>query len=387
MNIKNTFFLTLICLSALGNLNAQVQKVGFGLKYNADTKLFDCYLKVDKGQALLTRHRIQFNAQISIIVPTGSTLSLTQNYMPLVDNINYKSTKPSKWTISNSIKRPELLSNSDVFSIVPSLTPTAFYNDLNEGDEVKLFSVNISPLPKCAEGVRLFDNEKDPISSDRGMQGGDFRNGFTIGSAEQKYANNFTLENALLPSGELVEPKEVFENDNVTLNAGQWINAVSFEWTGPNGFKSNERNPMLKNVSQNNAGKYNLTVASDLGCTVSKTTTLNVQAIENLTKEVSSNSNAVYLNSKNEVVSISSRVYPNPASDFINLSIDAQKGTPVSASIYNNEGKMVMKNVVNQKMDGNQLEKTIPLKLTSGVYTVKVTVNGQDTDLRFICIE
>ncbi len=38
-------------------------------------------------------------------------------------------------------------------------------------------------------------------------------------------------------------------------------------------------------------------------------------------------------------------------------------------------------------MDGNQLEKTIPLKLTSGVYTVKVTVNGQDADLRFICTE
>ncbi len=387
MNIKHKLLLALFCFSTLGTINAQVQKIGYGLKFNTETKLFDCYLKVAKGQAQLTRHRIQFNAQISIIVPAGSIMTLAQNHMPLIDNINYKGAKPSRWNISNSIKNLESLNHSDIFSIVPSLTPTAFYNDLNEGDEVKLFSVNISPLPKCAEGVRLFDNAADPISSDKDMHGGDFRNGFTIGSAEQKYSNNYTLENALLPSGELVESIAAIENDNITLNAGQWSNALTFEWTGPNGFQSSERNPVLRNAKLNNAGEYYLTVTSDLGCTVSKSTTVNVKPIDDLTKDASTSNNTVFLNAKNELVSVNSKIYPNPASDFINLSIDAQRGSSVSASIYNNEGKMVMKNVVNQKMEGNQLEKVVPLKLTSGVYTVKVTVNGKDTDHRFICIE
>lgn len=386
MNIKHTLFLASFCLIALCKINAQVQQVGYGLKYNPETKLFDCYLKIEKGQALLTRHRIQFNAQLSIIVPTGSTLSLAQNHMPLVDNINYKGSKPAKWNISNSIKKPASMSNSDIFSIVPSLTPTAFYNDLNEGDEVKLFSVSISPLPKCAEGVRLFDNESDPTSADSGMHGGDFRNGFTIGSAEQKYAANYMNENPLLPSGQLVDANVVLENDNFTLEAGNWSNAVSYQWTGPNGFTSNEKNISIKNVSLSNAGKYNLTVTSDLGCTVSKTTTLEVKSISDLTKDNSS-PNVVYQNAKNNTTVVNSKVYPNPTSEYINLSIDAQKGSAVSASIYNNDGKLVMKNVINQKMDANQMEKNVPLKLPSGVYTAKVTVNGNDTEHRFIVVE
>ena len=45
-------------------------------------------------------------------------------------------------------------------SISPVLAPTAFYNELEQGDEVKLFSIKVNPIVNCAEGVRLLKIKK-----------------------------------------------------------------------------------------------------------------------------------------------------------------------------------------------------------------------------------
>ena len=74
---------------------------------------------------------------------------------------------------------------NDFYSIIPRISPASQYNNLALGDTIKLFSLIISPIPDCANDIRLFENGVDPSSSDDGMNGGDFSNGFTIGGASQ----------------------------------------------------------------------------------------------------------------------------------------------------------------------------------------------------------
>ena len=48
---------------------AQIKGVSYQLKFNEKTNLFDCFLVIKKGQAISPVERIQFNAQITLMVP------------------------------------------------------------------------------------------------------------------------------------------------------------------------------------------------------------------------------------------------------------------------------------------------------------------------------
>jgi hypothetical protein len=183
--MKLNCFLTSIFLFVLVTLQSQVTGVKYQMKYNQHTKQFDVYMNVVEGNAYLSKHRIQFNSQISIVAPSSSVVSIVENYMPLQLNADYKGTKPSKWNLSNSISNASSFNGNSIYGIIPSLTPTPFYNDLNTGDEVKLFSLKITPLPTCNDEVRFYDNEKDARSTARDLLGADFSNGFTIGGSIQ----------------------------------------------------------------------------------------------------------------------------------------------------------------------------------------------------------
>ena len=388
---QQIFTFQLMILSLLGTLSsfAQISKVNYQLKFNKETSLFDCYLVVDKGSAFTKKERIQFNAQITFVVPAESEMAIKEYYMPLQDNQNFNGANPAKWYMTNSVSKPKALPNSNIVSVTPELSPTALYNDMREGDKVKLFSFSINPLPTCAEGVRLYDNTVDPASVADGMKGGDFSNGFTLGGTRQKYSGNLPFINTALPTGNTPSVKPVFENENISLFSGDWQNAATYSWSGPNGFKSNDKNPVISNAKANQAGKYTLTVVSENGCRAVETVNVDVNAIESLEKDetvlTGNISTDLVKYSANNIVSAT--VYPNPASNFINISINGKKGADVSAQIYDNNGRLVMKNVINQKMEGKSIEKLIPLKLQAGLYTVKVSVDGQESDHRFICIE
>jgi hypothetical protein len=84
---------------------------------------------------------------------------------------------------------------SDFHSITPTLSPAAFYNNLTAGDSIRLFSLSISPVTNCGSGIYIYRNGIDPGSSAPGMGGGDFNNGFTMGSANQLYTGNITQLN------------------------------------------------------------------------------------------------------------------------------------------------------------------------------------------------
>ena len=186
------FICTSLFLCATSS-KAQVTAVQFALVHNPLTKLFDCFLYIEEGNASTMKERVQFNAQISLIVPTSSDVVIEKTYMPLIDNQTFKGNQPIKWTITSKLVSPQIAPGIDLYGITPSLAPAGFYNRLLEGEVVKLFSLNVTGDNLDKSKVRIFDNEMDPKSYELGMQNGDFSNGFTIGGYYQTYKGNKNL--------------------------------------------------------------------------------------------------------------------------------------------------------------------------------------------------
>ena len=63
-------------------------------------------------------------------------------------------------------------------------------------------------------------------------------------------------------------------------------NIVSFNWTGPNNYSSSDQNPILTNISNQNAGVYNLVVVNSEGCTFEGS--VNVQINQFTSPQISS---------------------------------------------------------------------------------------------------
>ncbi len=61
-----------------------------------------------------------------------------------------------------------------------------------------------------------------------------------------------------------ISDSEVCLGDQVVFNANSWTGA-NYEWTGPNGFVSNEQSPIILNASEGNEGQYTLIVNAN-GC-------------------------------------------------------------------------------------------------------------------------
>lgn len=174
----------IICAS---QLHAQVSGVQYSIHFNTKTNLFDCFLYISEGQANSTRERVQFNAQYSFVIPTGANVSIESSYMPLVDNQTFSGKESLKWNITSTVKSPELFPEFDFLGVTPTLAPAGFYNKIKKGDFIKLFSLRIEGEGIDLSHVRIFNNDSDPKSHDKGMKNGDFSNGFTMGGYHQLY--------------------------------------------------------------------------------------------------------------------------------------------------------------------------------------------------------
>lgn len=173
------------------NLFGQVTSTNYQLTYNEETCNYDCYLVIKEGSATSSFERIQASSQYSIIVPTGTALSIVDEYMPLVGNSSYDGTTPITWQLASSVISPTIAPELDFYGITPVISPVARYNDLHPGDKVKLFSVSINNSNNCSPLIRLYENGVDPTSSDPGMGNGDFSNGFVISPfGDQVYTSN-----------------------------------------------------------------------------------------------------------------------------------------------------------------------------------------------------
>ncbi|MEM9545856.1 MAG: T9SS type A sorting domain-containing protein [Bacteroidota bacterium] len=178
--------LIILCLVAEFGFG-QVKSVDYKMQYNCETDAYVVSLVILEGSATSEQERVQFNSQISLVVPTGNIVEITDLYMPLESNQNYNSLIPMKWNVTNPVISPEAQPESDFYSVLPSITPLSYYNDIDEGDEIKLFSFIAGESKMYDERVRFFDNGIDPPSHAPGMFGGNFTNGFTLGSGIQIY--------------------------------------------------------------------------------------------------------------------------------------------------------------------------------------------------------
>lgn len=79
----------------------------------------------------------------------------------------------------------------------------------------------------------------------------------------------------------------------------------------------------------------------------------------------------------------SARLYPNPASDMLNIEVNASQASEMSISVYNIMGQKVMDQNVNITTGMNTRNINIS-DLNSGIYFVTVKANGFENTMKFI---
>lgn len=268
MKLKSVVYaIVLACMFIVADSNAQVTSVKYQIRFNPTNCRYDCYLIIVSGTATTASQRLQFNAQYSIVVPTGSSIAVAQNFMPLNNNQTYTGTVPLKWQLSSSVIAPAAEPQSDFHSITPTLSPSSFYNNLAPGDSIRLFSLTISPTTSCASGIRIFRNGIDPGSGAPGMDGGDFSNGFTMGSPSQLYSGNAPQ---VYPTGPTLSASTACSlgvEINLTASTTACQSPLTYQWSGPDGYTSTTQNVRINPATTANAGTYKVTVTSAPGCT------------------------------------------------------------------------------------------------------------------------
>jgi hypothetical protein len=265
MNIRKLVLaLSLSSIFCVSGLYSQIDSVKYQLRYNTTTCRYDAFVIFTKGNATTAVQRTQFNAQFSVVVPTGTTVTVAQNFMPLTGNTGYAGTVPLKWVIGSVRSNPE--DNRDYVSITPTLSPTAQYNNIVQGDSVRIFSLTISPVDNCGANVWIFRNGIDPGSNAPGMDGGDFSNGFTI-NIVQKYNGNVVQRNPPIPLVTAAPTCRTGLEIDLTATTSSCQSPLTYSWTGPNGYSSTTQDVSIPNATPAATGNYLVTVTDKLGCT------------------------------------------------------------------------------------------------------------------------
>jgi len=368
--VKKSIFLSALFFLSIQFGFSQVQSVDYSLRYNSETCLFDCYLIVNKGKTKSTVSRAQFNSQVTVVVPVASNVFVEESFMPLRDNQEFRSSEPVAWEVTNELEQPADLSKSRIVSISPVLAPTAFYNDIEQGDEVKLFSLKVNPVVNCAEGVRLFDNHKDPNSGAEGMMGADFSNGFTIGGVAQKYAENSLSEMPPVPVFEVLNSPNKYGIDfNAKIKEGSLCQtSLSYKFYGPKGIIGDFDSFYTYASKQQDRGEYRVVATDNLGCSAEH---------KFYPFGVEENANVLTRDNDSEIA-FESFIFPNPAQDNINLTVSGKIGSKVSADIFNLDGKLVKSSVANLKLNGSEQTVKIPTALAPGIYNLTLTIDNDE---------
>ena len=77
------------------------------------------------------------------------------------------------------------------------------------------------------------------------------------------------------------------------------------------------------------------------------------------------------------------RVYPNPATDVLNIEVNASQSSAMNISVFNIMGQKVMEDNVNIST-GVSRPSINTSSLSSGVYFVTVKANGFENTQKFI---
>ncbi len=179
------FYLNLFILFFTTSVFSQVTKVDVVMEYNKVEKVTDVYLIVIQGYTKDRKDRIQFNSQITIKVPKNKKFEIAKSYNPLQNNQDKDSDTPCIWNIEKPTKSPQADPKFDYYAVTPKTIPTSFYNDLMQGDKVKLFSIDNGG--KKLKKMAFYQRGIDPDEMAAGMQGRDYTLSICIGGIEQDY--------------------------------------------------------------------------------------------------------------------------------------------------------------------------------------------------------
>jgi hypothetical protein len=81
-------------------------------------------------------------------------------------------------------------------------------------------------------------------------------------------------------------------------------------------------------------------------------------------------------------------IYPNPTVSHINIEVTAPEGSKVNVDIYDNNGRLILKSVLEGISEGKELSSVIEAgRLSKGVYHVMVNVDGTISSNKLIVIE
>jgi hypothetical protein len=203
----------LIFVFATTIANAQ-KKLNLMLKYDKDFDRYEVFVKPNFSQKNFTWGP----SQISLVIPSNV----------LVDKVKIKNLDGGAWDDNSIIIAPEIASDKSFHGISSGGDKT----DLTEGHESVLFYFSL-PNNVKPDLVKIFDNETDPKSNERGMLGGDFRNTIVDMSGKDWFSEVYFKE----------KPKTEQEN---------FEEKVSFEAiVYPNIIIDNQFQVSLKGVSEN----------------------------------------------------------------------------------------------------------------------------------------
>lgn len=240
----------------------QVFGVSYYMEYDPSTCYFDCHIIIDEGWATFAPYRTQFGASYTIVVPTGSPAVVAESYMPLKTNQGYGGTIPAPWNAGSYTQNVEGL-GIDYYTVSPNLGVSSQYNDLAEGDTIKIFSMSISNLQECGQGVRLFENGVD-INN---VNGGDWSNGFTIGGTSEDFQGVHPVKYSTGPN---FAPPAIISEGVVSIDldspTGSCSAPYTFAWTGPDGYMSSNEDVLIDPATSSNYGTYQVIIEDGIQC-------------------------------------------------------------------------------------------------------------------------
>lgn len=145
------------------------------------------------------------------------------------------------------------------------------------------------------------------------------------------------------------------EGDELKLNVeNDTVQGISYSWTGPDSFRSNQQNPSIKPVGVKNTGTYTV-VATANGCQSSSITIVVIRA----------------LNTE------SFTIYPNPNRGNFTIEGNVLNDQQIPIEVVNMLGQVVYRDVA--ITDKKIIKKSIQLEgaLANGVYLLHMRINGE----------
>jgi hypothetical protein len=164
---------------------------------------------------------------------------------------------------------------------------------------------------------------------------------------------NKTPDKPILSSNSPLHVGDAF----IKLNINNPDVAANYTWSGPNSFSTTAVNPVLNNVVKNMGGKY-IVVASIAGCTSSDS--IIVQVDDNPVTE-----------GKSFIIT------PNPNKGIFTILASVETDSDMPLNIYASDGKLVYSDVL--KPVNKKVVQTVDVsgKLATGIYRIKIRVDGK----------